>query len=180
VIPIGTYDHPFKGTFDGNGYPIKSLSIVNYPPYLIVDKKYIGLFGYVKDATLENINIENVLIHGEYIEGDNDNESQWEYVGPLAGYISNSTVSNCSVSGYVEIDVDPKFCVGKFVGYADDDSTVDIPHGDNSGDNDIDNAFELILYELFRLDDKMFSVSKNTNANSRKINQIHRAVFSIY
>jgi len=51
---IGTQKAPFTGSYNGNGYAIKDLKI-NFNK---VDRNN-GLFGYIKDAQLENIFVDN-------------------------------------------------------------------------------------------------------------------------
>lgn len=74
--PIGTEAYPFKGTFDGNGYVIKNLTIdgditVYGQSYLSTTKVDIGegitrtygsLFGFVQDATITNLGVEAPII----------------------------------------------------------------------------------------------------------------------
>ncbi len=54
--PIGDYSNPFKGTFNGNGYKIKNLTITS------PTAKLIGLFGYAEDAKIYNVHLTNVDI----------------------------------------------------------------------------------------------------------------------
>lgn len=51
-IPIGTWDNPFTGTFNGNGYEIIGLTMTN------PDAEIIGLFGVAKD----NAHIYNITL----------------------------------------------------------------------------------------------------------------------
>ena len=74
--PIGNSSHPFKGTFDGNGYTVKGLKVSG--------ETYAGLFGYAEGAT-----IQNVIVQGS-VSGSGD------YTGGIAGYIRGKTqVLNC-------------------------------------------------------------------------------------
>mgnify|MGYP002674182681 CR=1 FL=1 len=74
---IGTASNPFKGIFDGDGYTIKNLKITS--------GGYIGLFGYLADATVKNVTLVGANVSGT------------ERVGALAGKITgNTTISNCS------------------------------------------------------------------------------------
>ena len=57
--PIGTEENPFKGTFDGNGFVIRNITIDGE---ILTDVKYAGLFGFVQDATIKNLGIESVII----------------------------------------------------------------------------------------------------------------------
>lgn len=76
----------FAGTFNGNGYSIKNLTINS-------NANYSGLFGQTNGATLKNIFLENENIN-----------STASYVGSLIGFaqattIDNSASSNISVKG---------------------------------------------------------------------------------
>ena len=53
--PIGTENYPFKGTFNGGNYSIKNLTIDG-------NSTYGGLFGYIEDATIINVGLENPII----------------------------------------------------------------------------------------------------------------------
>lgn len=55
-IPIGTVDNPFTGTFNGNGFYIKGLTMVN------PNAQIVGLFGYAKGAKLHNIELRDTDI----------------------------------------------------------------------------------------------------------------------
>ena len=82
---IGTYDMPFTGKVDGNGYKITGLTISNPYDY------YVGLFGYVSGATITNLVLENIDIIGGAFSA-----------GAIAGYVvDNSTISNIYSSGNV-------------------------------------------------------------------------------
>lgn len=82
--PIGTKPTNFMGTFDGNGYKIKNLYINN------PTQNYIGLFGYVCDATITKLSLQNANITGE------------DYVGGIVGYsYQSTTVSFCNVQGAI-------------------------------------------------------------------------------
>lgn len=79
-IPIGTVDHPFDGSFDGNGHKISGIMNTNeYPMNPILDKAYAGLFGYASNAYIHNFHLENPRI----ISGD--------YAGTVLGYAANYT-----------------------------------------------------------------------------------------
>ncbi|MBR4845125.1 MAG: fimbrillin family protein, partial [Bacteroidaceae bacterium] len=59
--PIGSSEIPFTGTFDGKGYTIKNLALIETEAK--EGKAYIGFFGYAEDATIKNVNFENVNIN---------------------------------------------------------------------------------------------------------------------
>ena len=57
--PIGNSDRPFTGTFEGTGY--------NTISNLFIDRTgYVGLFGYVDEATIRNLNLTSADITGTY------------------------------------------------------------------------------------------------------------------
>ncbi|PIN90525.1 hypothetical protein COU60_01750 [Candidatus Pacearchaeota archaeon CG10_big_fil_rev_8_21_14_0_10_34_76] len=85
--PIGDYDSPFIGNYNGNQFEIKNLKI-NRP-----DEDYVGLFGASRVAILRNIKIIDSTVSGR------------RYVGTLAGYffggeLSSSYVINGYLAGY--------------------------------------------------------------------------------
>ncbi|MBQ2971696.1 MAG: hypothetical protein IJE16_04005 [Ruminococcus sp.] len=111
VNPIGENDDvystsasTFRGVFDGQGYTISNLHITNGET---VHNRY-GLFGQISNATIKNLNLENVSM-----------DSSGNYAGAIVGSIADgSLVSNCTVSGY--IDSDCKYHIGGISGYSYD------------------------------------------------------------
>lgn len=93
--PIGTKDAPFKGKLYGNGYTISNFSVNS-------QLDYVGLFGYIDNAQIEDVNILNCNIIGK------------SNVGGLIGYAKKSTVINCQVLGSGSIKGDAK--VGGLIG----------------------------------------------------------------
>ncbi len=83
IIPIGTEEHPFVGTFDGNGYTISN--------FVVNADDGAGLFGYVGDdnaatpTTIQSVTIKDATINGN------------ENVGGLIGYATNTTIANNTV-----------------------------------------------------------------------------------
>ena len=117
-LPIGhrneqsQTDMPFSGTFDGNG------KIITYLYNTELFKKdgqmpigarvdYVGLFGYLNGATVQNVNVTS----SAPVKGGN-------YVGLVAGYAKDSKLSNVfgRYGGTVEGTGN---YVGGIVGYAD-------------------------------------------------------------
>lgn len=62
--PIGTYSVPFQGIFDGNGYTVSNLTMADNASY-----DYAGLFGYAKNATIQNVIAKNVTLYAKYPMG---------------------------------------------------------------------------------------------------------------
>ena len=110
LIPIGTQDSPFTGTFNGNNYTISNLTI-NVPT-----SSYVGLFGYAS-GNISNLNLTNINITGS------------QYVGGLIGYFNAAILSGCSASGTISstiIESNPTYLpsyVGGLVGYLAGDGT---------------------------------------------------------
>ena len=82
----------FKGTFDGQGntiYNLKASSVTGG-----------ALFGAVDGATIKNLNVKNVNI-----TGDNT-------VAAIVGFARNSTITNCHVSGEINLVADWAYVAG--------------------------------------------------------------------
>lgn len=89
---IGTYDNPFRGTFDGGGYTISGIRI--YKKYTTSNKSYMdqGLFGYVGEGgTVKRVNLADTRI------------TAYTSSGGIAGRAYHSTIEDCSVSNDVWI-----------------------------------------------------------------------------
>ena len=74
----------FRGVYDGDNNVIKGL-LINQPKAI-----YQGLFGRANQATITNVIIENCDITAK------------KDVGGICGYASETTVSNCKVSGAIK------------------------------------------------------------------------------
>ena len=74
----------FKGTFDGDGHQIANLTITGR-------NEYVGLFGYVRNATIQNCNVAGEV-------------SGYNAVGGIVGAVDGKTnnILNCSFQGNVE------------------------------------------------------------------------------
>jgi len=88
-LPIGGNANPFTGTFDGQGFVIKNLTIADN------SYKYNGLFGYVSiNSRIVNVGLEETNITVSY--------SEQVYIGALIGYAARlSQLSNCYNSGRI-------------------------------------------------------------------------------
>ena len=97
-IPVGTEDAPFTGTFDGKGYTIKNLALVEQEAK--EGKAYIGFFGYAKNAIIKNVTFENVYINIPCLDIDHSQG----HIGAVAGSLEGtSTIENVTVKGDVQI-----------------------------------------------------------------------------
>ena len=101
--PIGDdYTKIFSGILDGNGFVIKNLNISN------TNSRWAGLFGYTESATIKNLGLENINVSTIYSG----------FVGGLTGNDENSTISNCYVSGVINLTDRSQDYVGGLVGYS--------------------------------------------------------------
>ncbi len=82
--PIGTESHPFNGYVKGNWKVISNLKISG-------TNDYVGLFGYIKGYTPNNIvHVSNVFIENVNVSGNNS-------VGGLVGHAQNYSFDSCYV-----------------------------------------------------------------------------------
>ena len=82
--PIDDFDY---ATFEGNGFSITNMKITNS-----LDSQ-VGLFSSVGDASIKNLKLLNAEIILQNPEYDN--------VGLLVGYVDESDIFNCSVTGNI-------------------------------------------------------------------------------
>ena len=94
-ISIGNETNSFQGTFDGNNKTITGLYI-NQTTY------YAGLLGYVSNAEIKNLTMQNCKV-----------VSTIDYVGNLVGGADGVIISNCGVE---ETEVSGNNAVGGIVG----------------------------------------------------------------
>ena len=117
--PIGTREHPYSGTFEGNGHTIKNLCFApNSQDHGILD--VFGLFGYTNGAIIRCLHMktcasyasgsvgtivaeasnntiialcsaEDVIVHSDFSE-------ETSYIGGIVGRMDGGTVENCLVS----------------------------------------------------------------------------------
>jgi len=117
-IPIGTYQTPFTGSFDGNAFRITDL-ILNMYPW----DPHVGTFGFIQGAVIKNVTIENPIELNVFSEkqesikfqemiagkiNDNLNENHLtdkRALGFLVGYNSGGTIENCRLT----VDVRSRF-----------------------------------------------------------------------
>ena len=96
--PVGTSEKPFTGTFDGNGYTIKNLTLVETEAK--EGKANIGFFGYAKNATIKNVTFENVYINIPCLDIDHSQG----HIGAVAGSLEGpSTIENVTVKGDITV-----------------------------------------------------------------------------
>ena len=85
--PIGfSYTTPYSGTFDGRGHSINGLYFCQDRTQPLQKKLYLGLFGLLENAT-----VENVTVADSYFNAGAD----YSYAGGIAAQAGNSTISCC-------------------------------------------------------------------------------------
>ena len=109
----------FNGTLDGNGHAIKNLRLSTKgnavrDTYDGNMKSYqttlVGLFDVIENATVKDLTLSSV-----YVEYETDEPC---FAGTIAGYMDNSKIINCTVTGEVYLRAHEKmFGVGGVAGY---------------------------------------------------------------
>ncbi|NLO45908.1 MAG: hypothetical protein GX107_05315 [Clostridiales bacterium] len=113
-IPIGIdtnlltsgNSEPFTGVFDGNGFVIKNLNILEFDP----DNYGVGLFGVMSSATVKNLGLSSINI-------DITAEAAVISVGSIAGRATGSTIHNCFVSGSIKISTSKELNGRTFISF---------------------------------------------------------------
>ncbi|EAI9960146.1 filamentous hemagglutinin N-terminal domain-containing protein [Campylobacter coli] len=82
IDPVG-FSNGFVGNFYGNNHTLSNIQID------VADKTYVGLFGYIKGGSVQNLTIDG-LQFPKYA-------FSYKYLGGLAGYIENGTFSNITL-----------------------------------------------------------------------------------
>ena len=131
IIPIGgrvlnssntEVYYGFEGTFDGQNYTISGYTLPNTSN--IVEN---GLFGYVKNATITNVNVSIAKKSGMQSSVNYSNRSS-ATIGGIIGTSSNSTISNCTASGYITSYIgsskDSKAYIGGICARADSGTVI--------------------------------------------------------
>ena len=97
--PIGTEEKPFSGVFNGNGYTIKNLNIIESEAK--EGKAFIGFFGYAKNATIKNVTFENVNLNIACLDIDHSQG----HIGAVAGSVEGTcTIEDVTVKGNIFVE----------------------------------------------------------------------------
>ncbi|MDY0317337.1 MAG: hypothetical protein RBQ64_02015 [Candidatus Izemoplasmatales bacterium] len=105
-IPLGSYNQPFRGDFNGNGFEISNLTITQ--EYI-----YTGLFGYV-EGNIYNLTVKDFSI--------NYTTERITFVGGLAGN-SSGNVEDVFVNGTINvINNDSNTYAGLLLGQSSENS----------------------------------------------------------
>lgn len=85
------FGNGFVGNFYGNNHTLSNIQID------VADKTYVGLFGYIKGGSVQNLTIDG-LQFPKYA-------FSYKYLGGLAGHIENGTFNNISLKNLGNIGV---------------------------------------------------------------------------
>lgn len=109
--PIGTETNPYTGTFNGNNHSISGLTING--------SDAAGLFGYVKGATIQKINLCNSQITATSDGGNNI----YTYAGGIVGFATGAAkIENCSTNN-ITINAGSRH-IGGIIGYGKDSTRI--------------------------------------------------------
>lgn len=84
----------FNGTFDGNGYEIKNVTISSLPTQA-KSKTYVGvgLFGSINGATIKNLGVRNMSLSFK------ENGAYYDCGGLVGSAPYTNTIENCYING---------------------------------------------------------------------------------
>lgn len=105
MMPINRSDYSYRGVFDGQGYAINNVYILN-------NEERTGLFN-----TLDGATVKNLKLTGEYY-------SDQKFMGAIAGYTYNARIENCDVAVSINASVAGDGTHGGLVGNNAGDGTV--------------------------------------------------------
>lgn len=91
----------FNGTFDGNNYIISNMNVTTPSTSSNI---YVGLFGYVEDATIRNVGVVNANV-----AVSSSSVSAYVCSGGLAGYVKHSAITNCYATGVITTESSSSF-----------------------------------------------------------------------
>ncbi len=105
MLPINRSDYSYRGVFDGQGYAINNVYILN-------NEERTGLFN-----TLDGATVKNLKLTGDYY-------SDQKFMGAIAGYTYNARIENCDVAVTINSSVAGDGTHGGLVGNNAGDGTV--------------------------------------------------------
>jgi len=102
------YLNNYKSHFMGNGHTISNVTMTtsqkNIKDSLVNNILYVSLFGNIENATIENVNFENVTLS---LQAGLSQITEI-IIAPIATIMTKSTISNVTFSGTFEITEWPK------------------------------------------------------------------------
>jgi hypothetical protein len=149
MYPIGSFDKPFIGTYNGNGFKIIGLDVVDFSDSTIYGSA-AGLFGVANTATIKNVTLENGSVSSL---ASNTSTEGYAYAGSILGFSIDSTIERCSsnltvtafgnsgdgqaiaggIAGYTSNDIIISNSTGEVYGFSSDVSIIGGIAGINDG-----------------------------------------------
>jgi len=119
-VPIGTEssNSRFTGNYDGGNYKITNLNITDSGVKFAESYYgYYGLFGYTQGAVIKNIVMQDITIDISLGQDDGNSEMVYCYAGGIAGWASDSKITNCRVlaSGVGSSTIDVTAITGRTI-----------------------------------------------------------------
>ena len=110
TVMAGTKEHPFSGTFLGNG---KKLTFMAGSSGSLFSEEYCAPFRYVNNATIQDLVVDGSI------------HTAKKFASGLAGHTTGTTtIKNCHVGTVVYSSVSGEGTHGGFVAYPDGDVTI--------------------------------------------------------
>lgn len=190
-LPIGNKENPFTGKYDGMGFKIGGLKVIDYKS----GDSVAGLFGYISGATIRNVSIDggnSIFSSNSFFQTPSKIYSAYDAVtrnsavASICAYAHNSFIENCNsdaivISGMIDIKkveivsnglfhlntLHFESYIGGIIGYAEN-SVIKASSFTGTGSSLFFNEKELI-FSLPELLDPM------TNSFSMKISQTGRS-----
>lgn len=93
----GVYSAPsaFTGIFDGNGYKIKNIQLINSASYSYYN---LGIFAYTQNATIKNLAVENIKIERTGVYPHVASNQSIVYASGLVALAESTVIDKCYVS----------------------------------------------------------------------------------
>jgi len=125
--PIGkysifTYDaRPFTGSYNGNGFSISNLTIINNEPQTDQYSERHGLFAYTQNAAIKNITLKNIDYHFDKSTTNYTDQAARQYhfgavVGGICAMADGGVFEGCTIHGRISLKNCASAAVGGIVG----------------------------------------------------------------
>lgn len=116
--PIGSSANPFLGIIFGKNHSISGVKI----SMSVSGSKYIGLFGYIKNGLIKDLNVYDINITAK-----SSSSSSEFYIGGISGYSVSTVFVNLGSSGRIQgtaVSSSSKIYSGGIAGYIDSVSRI--------------------------------------------------------
>jgi hypothetical protein len=119
--PIGTPEAPFSGVIDGNS---KTITVQSFADAALLEKNYLGIFGYVKGASsTSKAGVKDLTITSS-INDTSTMTAAGQAVGLFAGYTENTTITGITITGSLTFSTGKTVYAGGIAGIAQGGTTI--------------------------------------------------------